>query len=172
MQSLTPLLAAAVCVLCSAATQATTLSGQTHLPVAHLMTLRSLTVGKMMAEGELFENVPFDTNKQTACSPADPGIDWHGVKVRAPAQVFMPGKDDPRWGLIMPLCGIYSVNVAKAIWHPGPLMLIVTDVASGKTYRGPIVHRDPHPRIPPPPSRPLNPLIMKIRTSATTLTST
>jgi len=75
------------------------------------------------------------------------------VKVRAPSKVFMPGKDDPYSALVMPLCGFYIMNVAKAARHPGPLMLIVTDIASGKTYRGPIVDRDPHPRVPPPRSR-------------------
>ena len=130
---------------------------QPDSPVAQSAALSISTLNDMMNDDELFRNVPFDTNKQTACSPTDPGIDWLGVKVRAPSQVFMPGKDDPQSSLVVPLCGIYTMNVAKAIRNPGPLMLIVTDVGSGQTYRGPIVDRDPHPKVPPPPSRPLNP---------------
>jgi hypothetical protein len=111
----------------------------------------------MITDDELFENVPFDTNKQTACSPAEPGIEWRGVKVRAPSQVVLPGKDAPHPALIIPLCGIYRINLAKAIRHPGPVTLIVTDVASGQTYRGAIVDRDPHPSVSPPPRPPLDP---------------
>lgn len=158
MRSWPSLRITAVCVLClSVIAGCYAPSQQPESLVAHPTTPRSLTVDKMMTDDELFESVPFDTNKQTACSPADLGIDWLGVKVRAPSQVFMPEKDNPHSALIMPLCGIYLMNVAKAIRHPGPLMLIVTDVASGQTYRGPIVDRDPHPRVPPPPSPPLNP---------------
>jgi hypothetical protein len=111
----------------------------------------------MMTDDKLFEHVPFDTDKQTACSPAERGIDWRGVQVRAPSQVVLPAKDAPHSTLIIPLCGIYRINLAKAIRHPGPLTLIVTDISTGQLYRGAIVDRDPHPRVPPPPSRPLDP---------------
>lgn len=133
------------------------LSQQPDSLAAHPTTPHSLTVEKTMTDEKLFEHVPFDTNNQTACSPVDPGIDWRGIQVRAPLQVFLPGKDALHSTLIIPLCGIYRINLAKAIRHPGPLTLIVTDAASGQTYRGPIVDRDPHPRVPPPPSPPLNP---------------
>jgi len=107
----------------------------------------------MMTDDKLSEYVPFDTNEQTACSPTDPGIDWLWVKVRAPSQVFMPDKDAPHAALIMPLCGIYMINVAKANRHPGRQVLIVTDDLTGQTYRGEIVDRDPNLLIPPPKTR-------------------
>jgi hypothetical protein len=158
MRSWSPLRAIAVCVSglplivsCCAPSQ------QPNSPAPHPAIPSTSTLKQMMTDDELFKNVPFDTNKQNTCSPIDPGIDWLGVKLRAPSQVFMPGKDDPHSALVIPLCGIYTMNVAKAIRHPGPLMLIVTDMATGETYRGPIVDRDPHPRVPPPPSAPLNP---------------
>jgi hypothetical protein len=158
MRSWLSLPASAICVLClSAIASCCAPSQQADSPVVHPATPTSSTLNKIMTDDKLFENVPFNTNKQTACSPAEPGIDWLGVKVRAPSQVFMPDKDAPHLALIMPLCGVYFMNVAKAIRHPGPLMLIVTDIATGKTYRGPIIDRDPHPRVPPPPSPPLNP---------------
>lgn len=158
MRSQSPLAANVVRVLCLAViASCSTRSQQGDSPVAHPATPTSSTLNKMISYDELFENVPFDTNEQTACSPAAPDIDWLGVQVRAPSQVVFPGKDAPHSALIMPLCGVYMTNVAKAIRHPGPLMLIVTDIATGKTYRGPIVDRDPHPRIPPPPSPPLDP---------------
>jgi hypothetical protein len=97
--------------------------------------------------------VPFDTEEQNACSPADPGFGWRGVKVRAPSQVFIPAKDGPHSALIMPLCGIYTINVAKAIRNPGRQVLIVTDDSTGQTYRGEIVDRDPDLLIPPPKTR-------------------
>jgi hypothetical protein len=111
----------------------------------------------MMTDDELFENVPFGTNKQTTCSPVEPDIDWRGVKVRAPSQVVLTGKGASHSALIIPLCGIYRINLAKAIRHPGPRMLIVTDVDTGQSYRGPIVNRDPNITIPPPRSRPRDP---------------
>lgn len=148
------LLKAAVCGLCLAAIAShDALSRQTNSLVTHPTTPRSLAVDEMMADEKLFEHVPFDTNEQTACSPTDPGIDWLGVKVRAPTRVFMPDKDAPHAALIMPLCGIYMINVAKATRHPGRQVLIVTDDLTGQTYRGEIVDRDPNLLIPPPPTR-------------------
>lgn len=158
MRSSSPLLATAVCVLClSVIASCRAPSQEPDSLIARAATPSSSTLNKVMINDELFKNVPFDTNEQTACSPPEPSIDWRGVQVRAPSQVALPGKDAPHSALIMPLCGVYMMNVAKAIRHPGPLMLIVTDIATGRTYRGPIVDRDPHPRVPPPPSPPLDP---------------
>lgn len=109
-----------------------------------------------MADEKVFDDVPFDTNKQTACSPADPGIDWRGLKVRAPSQIVMPKKATPQIALVIPLCGMYRINLTQAFRHPGPLALIVADIATGKTYHSPILYRDPNPTIPPPPSPPLD----------------
>jgi hypothetical protein len=114
---------------------------------------------KMMTDDKLFDQVPFDTEEQNACSPPDPGFGWRGVKVRAPAQVVLPGKDAPRSALRIPLCGIYCLDLATVIRHPGRMMLIVTDDATGRTYRGAIVDRDPNPTIPPPRSAPIDPAI-------------
>jgi hypothetical protein len=148
---MTALLAPAVCVLClTAIASHDALSRQTNSPVAHTTTPRSLTVDKMRTDDDLFENVPFDTNEQTACSPAEPSVDWRGVQVRAPSQVILPGKGPPHSALIIPLCGIYRISLAKAIRHPGPRTLIVTDADTGQSYRGPIVDRDPNITIPPP----------------------
>lgn len=151
MRSSTSLCITAVCVLClSLIAGCYAPSQQPDTPVSHPTARPSLTVNKMMTDDKLFENVPFGTNKQTACSPAELGIEWRGVKVRAPSQVVLPGKDTPHSALIIPLCGIYRINLAKAMRHPGPRMLIVTDVDTGQSYRGPIVNRDPSITIPPP----------------------
>lgn len=161
MQSWTPLPAAAVCVLGLAAIVShDALSQQSYSPVAHPTAPSSSTLNEM-TDDELFGNVPFDTSKQTACSPADPGINWRGVKVRAPSQVVLPGKDAPQSALRIPLCGIYCLDLATVIRHPGRLMLVVIDDATGKTYRGAIVDRDPNPTIPPPRSAKIDPAIYK-----------
>ncbi|MFC4929975.1 hypothetical protein [Massilia sp. GCM10023247] len=109
----------------------------------------------MTDDDKLFEQVPFGKNERTVCSPEDPGpgFDWRGVLVRAPSKVVLPDEDAPSSTLIIPLCGIYTINLAKAIRHPGRQVLIVTDESTGQTYRGQIVDRDPNPLIPPPPTR-------------------
>jgi hypothetical protein len=109
----------------------------------------------MTNDDKLFEQVPFGKNARTVCSPEDPGpgFDWRGVLVRAPSKVILPNQDAPSSTLIIPLCGIYTINLAKAIRHPGRQVLIVTDDFTGKTYRGEIVDRDPNLLIPPPPTR-------------------
>lgn len=85
MRSLSPLVAAVVCVLGLPATASNdALSRQTNSPLAHPTTAPSLTVDKVMTDNELFENVPFDTNEQNRCSPPEPNISWRGVQVRAP----------------------------------------------------------------------------------------
>jgi hypothetical protein len=158
MRSCPPLPRTVICVLClSVIISCYASPQQPESLIAYPVAPSSSNLNEIMTDDKLFENVPFNTNKQTACSPAEPGIDWLGVKVRAPSRVFMPDKEAPHSAIIMPLCGLYFMNVATAIRNPGPLMLIVTDIATGKMYRGPIVDRDPHPRVPPPPSPPLNP---------------
>lgn len=153
----TPLFVLTACFLCSSASASSgDLFAQRYSPTTDAQNSPGAKVEKTMTDDELFEYVPFDTNKQTACSPVDPGIDWRGLKVRAPSQVLIPGKDAPHLSLVIPLCGMYRVNLAQAIRYPGPLTLIATDVATGKTYRGPIVDRDPNIAIPPPPLQPLN----------------
>jgi hypothetical protein len=144
----------AVCILCvSVIASSDALAQQPDSPVTHSTAPSSLTVSKMVTDDELFMNVPFDTDKQTACSPEDQGVDWFGVKVRAPSQVVLPAKDAAHSALVIPLCGIYMINLAKAIRHPGRQVLIVTDDFSGQTYRGEIVDRDSNLLIPPPKSR-------------------
>jgi len=152
-----PLSLIATCVLCfSASASGSALFVYRYPPAADVTSPRDAKVGKIMTDDDLFEHVPFDTNKQSACSPADPGIEWRGLKVRVPSEVALPKKNTPHFALVIPLCGIYRINLAQAIRFPGPLTLIVTDIATGKTYRGPIVDRDPNITIPPPPSPPLN----------------
>jgi hypothetical protein len=69
VRSSTPLLAAAVCVLCLAAIASPdALSRQAKSLVEHPVPLSSSTLNEMMPDDKLFENVPFNTNKQTACS--------------------------------------------------------------------------------------------------------
>ena len=151
------LLAIAACVLCfSASASGSAPSAQRYSKAPHATALRGTKVGKIMTNDELFEQVPFNTNKQTACSPTDPGIDWRGLKVRAPSQVVMPEKGAVLKTLVVPLCGIYRINLAQAVRYPGPLILVVTDVATGKAYVSPVVDRDPNITIPPPPPPPLD----------------
>jgi len=72
MRSWTLLPAIAVCFFClPAITSGCAPSQRPNLHVAHYATRSSSTLNEMMNDDELFENVPFDTNKQTACSPTD-----------------------------------------------------------------------------------------------------
>jgi hypothetical protein len=112
-----------------------------------------------MFDDKLFQQVPLDTNEQTACSPTEPGVDWRGVLVRAPSQVILPDQRTKDSALIVPLCGLYFVDVVSALRHPGHRILVVTDDKTGHVYRGEIVKKDPHPTIPPPPSPPLDPAL-------------
>jgi len=150
------LLASAVCALCFSAVAAYIgASKPSHSPAGGKPTQRSLTVNNMMNDDKSFDNVPFDRDEPAACSPADPGFGWRGLKVRAPSHVVLPDKDSPHSAFIVPLCGRFCVNVAKAIRNPGLQILIVTDEATGHTYRGPIVEREADLLIPPPRSAPL-----------------
>jgi hypothetical protein len=108
----------------------------------------------MMTDDKLFDQVPFGKNERTVCSPEDPGpgFDWRGVLVRAPSKVVLPDQDAPSSTFIIPLCGIYTINLAKAIRNPGLQVLVVTNDSTGQTYRGKVVDRDPDLRIPPPPT--------------------
>ncbi|MBD8528855.1 MULTISPECIES: hypothetical protein [unclassified Massilia] len=110
----------------------------------------------MTDDDKLFKQVPFDKNEKTVCSPEDPGpgFDWRGVLVRAPSKVVLPDKNAPGSTFIIPLCGIYTINLAKAIRNPGLQVLIVTDDSTGKIYQGKIGDRDRDPDllIPPPPT--------------------
>jgi hypothetical protein len=110
-----------------------------------------------MIDDSLFQHVPLNTSKSTACSPAHPGGDWRGLMLRAPSQVMLPDQRTQHSAFTVPLCGLYLVNVASALRRPTPMMIIVTDEKSGQVYRGAIVERDPNPQIPPPPSPPLDP---------------
>jgi hypothetical protein len=108
----------------------------------------------MTNDDKLFDQVPFGKNERTVCSPEDPGpgFDWRGVLVRAPSKVFLSNLDAPSSTFVIPLCGIYTINLAKAIRNPGPQVLIVTDDSTGETYRGKVIDRDPNLLIRPPPS--------------------
>ncbi|MDB5746960.1 MAG: hypothetical protein JWP72_1808 [Massilia sp.] len=156
MRSWSPLFATAVSVLgLSVIASCYAPFPQPNSPVAHPATPATLTADKMTDYDKLFEQVPFGKNERTVCSPEDPGpgFDWRGVLVRAPSTVDLPDQDAPSSTLIIPLCGIYTINLAKAIRHPGRQVLIVTNDSTGQTYRGEIVDRDPNLLIPPPPTR-------------------
>ena len=153
-----PLLAAAVCVLClSSIAGYYTLSGQSLAASAHPPVTINKTVDKMITDDKLYEQIPFGSDERTACSPEDPGpgFSWRGILVRAPSRVILPSRDAPPSAFIIPLCGIYTINLGKAIRHPGLQVLIVTDDATGQTYRGNIVYPEADLLIPPPRSAPL-----------------
>jgi hypothetical protein len=162
MRSRRWLLAISAFVLCLSATASYyALSRHSPSRVAHRMTPPSLTVKKTMTDDRLFEQVPFDTEKKNACSPVNPGFGWRGVKVRTPSQVVLPSQNAAHSALVLPLCGAYTLDIAMMSLHPGPLMLIVTDDATGKISRGPIVDRDAGHSIPPPPGSPIDPEMYK-----------
>lgn len=162
MRSRKLLLAIAVSGLSiSATTGYYALSRHTPSRAAHPMTSPSLTGEKNMTDDKLFDHVPFDTEKKNACSPINPGFGWRGLKVRAPSQVVLPGKSAAHSALVLPLCGTYTLDMAKMSLRPGRLMLIVTDDASGKIFRAPIVDRDAGHSIPQPPGASIDPEIYK-----------
>lgn len=156
MRSWPPLLATAFCVLylpviasCYAPSQ------QPNFPVAHPAPPLTLTADKMTNNDKLFEQVRFGKNERTVCSPEDPGpgFDWRGILVRAPSKVVLPDPVAPGSTLVIPLCGTYTINLAKAIRNPGRQVLMVTDDFTGQTYRGEIVDREPDLLIRPPRTR-------------------
>jgi hypothetical protein len=132
------------------------LSGQLDINVAS-STQAGSKKNDIMTNDDLFRHVPLDTNEQTFCSPADPGFTWRGVVLRAPSQVTLPGKSSPYSALIIPICGLYLINSGSTSRHPGPKILIITDITSGKIYSGALVKPDPYPTIPPPRTRPVKP---------------
>ncbi|MEW6369351.1 MAG: hypothetical protein AB1584_00340 [Pseudomonadota bacterium] len=109
----------------------------------------------MTNNDKLFEQVRFGKNERTVCSPEDPGpgFDWRGILVRAPSKVVLPDPVAPGSTLVIPLCGTYTINLAKAIRNPGRQVLMVTDDFTGQTYRGEIVDREPDLLIRPPRTR-------------------
>lgn len=111
----------------------------------------------IMIENSLFQQVPLDTNEQTACSPEDPGINWRGVLIRAPSRIILPDKNFDYSALVIPICGLYLVDVAQTFRNPGPKMLVVVDNTSGQTYRGALIKRVAEPTVPPPQSKRINP---------------
>jgi len=132
------------------------LSDQFNLHAAKSTSPSVLRKTTTMSDDSLFQQVPLDTNTQAACSPTDPGIDWRGVLIRAPSRIVLP-KENSEQTLIIPICGLYLVDVANTFRHPGPKILIAVDSTSGKTYKGALVKRPRERIIPPPPSRPVNP---------------
>lgn len=106
-----------------------------------------------MTTDSLFEKVPLGTSDQNICSPADPGIYWRGVLLRAPLKFALPENMAQHTEFVVPICGLYLVNAADTVRHPGPLVLVVTDNASGETYKGEIVKEDPNLTSPQPRSR-------------------
>jgi hypothetical protein len=111
----------------------------------------------MINDENLFQQVPLDTNEQTSCSPADPGFDWRGVVIRAPSRVVLPEKSLQHSPLIIPICGLYLVDVANISRHPGPKIAVVADEVLGQVYKGELIKRRREPTIPRPPSPPLDP---------------
>lgn len=107
-----------------------------------------------MTNDSIFQNIPLDTDDQNICSPADPGIYWRGVVLRGPSQVPLPENIAQYRDLIIPICGLYLVNAADTVRYPGSLVFVVTDDASGQTYRGEYIKEDPSPTIPQPRSSP------------------
>ena len=105
-----------------------------------------------MTDDSLFQQVPLDTSEQTLCSPEDPGLYWRGVVIRSPSRVVLPEETSQYSSLIIPICGLYLVDVANAIEYPGPKILVISDEISGKIYKGELVKRIPEPTIPPPSS--------------------
>lgn len=103
-----------------------------------------------MDDDRPFHDVPLGTTERTACSPPEPDFEWRGVVLRAPARVTLTAATARSRELVIPLCGLYTVDLAMALRHPGRLALVVTDITTGASYRGELVDRDPSPIIPPP----------------------
>lgn len=110
----------------------------------------------MAIDDSAFQHFPLNTRERHACSPTDPGGDWRGILLRAPAQVVAPAASTPAVAPTLPLCGLYRLK-ASSVMGQGPMMLVVTDQHSGQVYRGAVVERDASPDEPPPPSAPIDP---------------
>ncbi|NNG24990.1 hypothetical protein [Telluria aromaticivorans] len=129
------------------------ISMQTASPTAPTLPTRV----SAMVNDSLFQEIPLDTSTQNICSPTDPGINWRGISLRAPSRVVLPEKSADDAAFIIPICGLYLVDLEAAFNHPGHQILVATDVTSGDIFKGEIVKYDTDRTIPPPRSRPVKP---------------
>ncbi|GJI93654.1 hypothetical protein RugamoR57_03720 [Duganella caerulea] len=116
----------------------------------------------MTIEDSLFQTVPLGTNQQSECSPTDPGEPWRGALIRAPSQVTLPAYrfPVPQMTLRLPLCVTFRLE-ASSLYAKGPLVVVATDVQSGRIYRGEVVNPDPHPQAPRPQFAPIDPKLLR-----------
>jgi hypothetical protein len=113
--------------------------------------------GRMTIDDKTFAQVPLNTRERTACSPQNPGPEWRGILIQAPAHAAHPAS--PGAGKApkgVPVCGLYTLDVS-AVAASGPMMLVALDRQRGEIFKGAVVDDDPSPEIPPPNRAPFDP---------------
>ena len=99
-----------------------------------------------------FMKIPLNSYDRTACSPAEKDPRWQGIEIVAPKQVEFDRekRTGPRNSFtIMPVCGFYNLLDTEDFTN-SPFQVVVTDLESGKVYRGDLVDEADGHEIPPP----------------------
>ena len=105
----------------------------------------------MEINDNMFQEVQLNTNRQYACSPSPPKLNWKGVVIRAPKTVtFKHGEVVGTSGAFaaIPICG-HSL-VSASIEPEKPMRIVAVNNSTGIVYSGEIVNLDPSPEAPPP----------------------
>lgn len=147
-----------LCLLCNTAIAAEHLAFErSRLPSIYLSDSIDIEKVTIMVDDKLFEQVPLGTSKQTECSPPEPDVSSRGVAIRAPSRVSLPSNDSKQSTLIIPLCGVYFVDVLTAFQKPGGMVLIIKNGITGEIHRAHVLERDPSSKALPPSRPPLDP---------------
>src|SRR2546423_8811780 len=92
--------------------------------------------GPMTIDDKTFAQVPLNTRERTACSPQNPGPEWRGILIQAPARAAHPasaGAGKAPKGV--PVCGLYTLDMS-ALAASGPMMLVALDRQRGEIFKG------------------------------------
>ncbi|MCA1247628.1 hypothetical protein [Massilia sp. MS-15] len=89
-----------------------------------------------------------ETGEASHGSPPEPGVSWRGVIVRPPARLVLPDGTEPHARFDIPVRGFYLVNVSDTYRHPGPKVLVFTDLESGEESRADMFRQGGEPLVP------------------------
>jgi len=118
------------------------------------------------ADDSVFAHLPLYSNEPNACTPPDPGVDWRGVLIAAPARVTLPaGNTTPS----AHICARYMVETTRLL-EGKPMTMHVEEKATGATFQGAVLDEDPNPIAPEPHRRPIDPATVANMSNGATVT--
>ncbi|MCA1855742.1 hypothetical protein LE190_07365 [Massilia oculi] len=100
-----------------------------------------------------------ETGEAPHGSPAEPGVSWRGVIVRPPARLVLPDMMEAHARFDIPVRGFYLVNVSDTYRHPGPKVLVFTDLESGEVSRADMFRQEGELLVPQVRTDPVNPAL-------------